>query len=418
MMKVRKRWYDILPFPMLMAYIWIVLGQVVGVIPELYLRFFGRPWLGEDAALTASRYVSFLGIWVVMLLVILIPRKNQPILRTIGPGMRGNTIGMLILGFVLGFIMNAFCIVMSIFSKDISVYFDRFSIVPVLVIFLTVFIQSSAEELVCRGYLYQRLCRRYHPVIAILGNSLLFGLLHVMNPGVTPESILDIFVTGIMMSLLVYYFDSLWCAMAVHTMWNFTQNIIFGLPNSGLVVPYSIFKLDAASARDGLFYTVNFGVEGSWGSIAVMAVGCVVLIIIGTVRHLRPEPLWQIVPAEELGEEERRSLPGILASVGAVVVLIGLMVGSVVFGVRYVSDGLQSGTVTFQDLGISDGEAFLESLGIENGDELFPPETFGKPKKAEPEQTPAAVPAETKSEEVPAAETVTETVETETVKKK
>ena len=30
---------------------------------------------------------------------------------------------------------------------------------------------------------------------------------------------------------------------AVHTAWNFTQNILFGLPNSGINVPYSVFKL-------------------------------------------------------------------------------------------------------------------------------------------------------------------------------
>ncbi len=34
--------------------------------------------------------------------------------------------------------------------------------------------------------------------------------------------------------------------MGVHMAWNYTQNIIFGLPNSGIVSGFSLFKLDAA----------------------------------------------------------------------------------------------------------------------------------------------------------------------------
>ncbi len=381
MMKVSRSWDDILPFSMFMAFFWIAVGQSVGTLAERFILSSGAAWIGTDAAETSTTYACFIGVWIVMILVILIPRRNRPMIRTIGTGMRGNTIGMLLLGFALGFLLNGVCVLMSLISKDISLYFDRFSIAPVLFLFVLVFIQSSAEELVCRGYLYQRLCRRYHPVIAILGNSALFALLHMFNPGVTIQSLLDIFVTGILFSLFVYYFDSLWCAMALHAMWNFTQNIIFGLPNSGIVTPFSIFKLDAASARDGLFYTVNFGVEGSWGSVAILAVLCVILIIIGTVRHLRPTPLWEIVPAEETGETGRKH--GCLFALLVIGIIAALAAVGITVGGRYVYDRLEEGTITFEDLGIKDGDAFLESLGIENGRELFPPEVFGEPAETE-----------------------------------
>ena len=59
--------------------------------------------------------------------------------------------------------------------------------------------------------------------------------------------------------------------MAFHAAWNFTQSIVFGLPNSGLVSAYSVFKLDAASATNGLFYNVNFGVEGSVAANVILA---------------------------------------------------------------------------------------------------------------------------------------------------
>jgi hypothetical protein len=57
--------------------------------------------------------------------------------------------------------------------------------------------------------------------------------------------------------------------------------------------------MDAASASDGLFYTVNFGVEGSWGSVIILSVFTLILLIIGQKKHLQPTRLWEIVREEE-----------------------------------------------------------------------------------------------------------------------
>ena len=94
-------------------------------------------------------------------------------------------------------------------------------------------------------------------------------------------AVVDLVVTGLLFSAMVYYFDSLWMAMAAHAGWNFTQSILAGLPNSGNVVPYSIFKLDAAAARDSFFYNVAFGVEGTVPAIAIQAVVLVALVAVG-----------------------------------------------------------------------------------------------------------------------------------------
>ncbi len=48
--------------------------------------------------------------------------------------------------------------------------------------------------------------------------------------------------------------------MAMHTAWNFMQNIVLGLPNSGANVPYSIFKLEEG-ASNSFFYDTGFGIE-------------------------------------------------------------------------------------------------------------------------------------------------------------
>ena len=131
-----------------------------------------------------------------------------------------------------------------------------------------------------------------NPVVAIVGNSLLFALLHLANHGVTILSVLNIFLVGILFSLMVYYMDSLWCAFAVHTAWNFTQNILFGLPNSGINVPYSVFKLNAATARDSFAYNVGFGIEGTVFADIVLLAACVLLYLWGRKHGKKSMDVW------------------------------------------------------------------------------------------------------------------------------
>ena len=109
-------------------------------------------------------------------------------------------------------------------------------------------------------------------------------------------SIVDIMVCGILFSLLVYYFDSIWMAMAAHTAWNYLQSIVLGLPNSGNVLPYSIFKLDEASARDGLAYTTGFGLEGSIMAILVQVVAIAALIYLIKKNGTRITDIWETRP--------------------------------------------------------------------------------------------------------------------------
>ena len=282
----KRRFTDNILVLYVISILLILLGQSLGGLIALI------PFLTASAAsTTATMYFLFIGIWAVTLLYMCFTKKNRPLLKEIGTGAAGNNVKNLLLGFAAGFILNAVCILAAWLHGDISLYYDSFRPLAVVLIFAAVFVQSSAEELVCRGFLYQRLRMGYrHPAVAIIGNSLLFAILHLTNNGVTPLSLLNIFVVGILFSLMVYYMDSLWCAMAVHTAWNFTQNIIFGLPNSGIVVPYSILRLDAASASDSFAYNVGFGIEGTLFADAVLIVACIALYVWGR-KHGAKTPL-------------------------------------------------------------------------------------------------------------------------------
>ncbi len=291
-----RRLGETLPILYLEAVVLVMAGQMLGGI---LIGIFGI-CLGSyieqiyDVWYTASMYAVFLGIWAVTLLFIGISGKRRAILQTLGRKAAGNNWKNLLLGLVIGFGMNGVCILAASLHQDIALRFESVRPLSLLVIFVMVFIQSSAEELVCRGFLYQMLLKgSRRPAYAIVGNSLFFAVLHLFNQGVTVLSILNIFLFGILFSLIVYYMDSLWCAFALHAMWNFTQNILFGLPNSGIVVPYSVYKLDAASAQNSFAYNVGFGIEGTILADAVLLVVCAALYLWGHKYGKKQLGVWK-----------------------------------------------------------------------------------------------------------------------------
>jgi membrane protease YdiL (CAAX protease family) len=272
----------------ILAYALITIGQVIGGI--VYLLSGAQ---NTDLGTTAGLYFIFAGIWLVLFLNGLI-KRNRPLFKAYGTGCKGNNALNLLIGYLIGIGMNGACILMAWMHGDIKLYFDRFEPIPFIILFIAVFIQSAAEEMVCRAFVYQRVLRTYRGKfwLAVLINSVFFAAIHLGNNGISPMALVDLAVTGFLFSAMVYYFDSLWMAMAAHAGWNFTQSILAGLPNSGNVVPYSVLKLDAATAQNSFFYNVAFGVEGTIPAIAVQIAVLVVIVVIGRKLGGTPTDIW------------------------------------------------------------------------------------------------------------------------------
>lgn len=297
-----RKWTDILPIGIILSVILMFVGEFVSLfcikqlnLREPFLQLCGR----EDVAQFMLQYFEFFGIWIVILLVVVIFPSNRRMLKSFGYNRKGNTFKGYLIGLLLGFGTNGICVLISWLTGDIKLSFFGFDPLVLLLFLIVITIQSGAEELVDRFYLYQKLRRRYKsPLVAILGNSIIFTLLHALNPGFGFLAGMQIFLVGFVFSELVYWYDGLWIAIAFHMAWNFTQNIIFGLPNSGIVSAYSIFNLEAASARSGLFYNVNFGVEGSIGASLVLAVTGIVIWLLNRGKPEKTD-LWKTEATEE-----------------------------------------------------------------------------------------------------------------------
>lgn len=240
------------------------------------------------------RYTDFLGIWIVTLLYcrfaeIEIFNSFKSVRRG---GRKGNTFRNLAIGLLIGFVLNGLCAFVAFLRNDLVFSFSSFDIVYLVFGLMAVFIQSGAEELVTRGYLYGAIESRYGVIIAFIINSLLFATLHGGNHGITLIAVIHLIATSVVMSLCVWRYDSLWMAMGIHTAWNYTQSLLLGLPNSGIVSEKALLHLDAAS--DSLFYSNAFGLEG--GITAVILQLVLIAVILFEARRKKQQKCKKRTP--------------------------------------------------------------------------------------------------------------------------
>lgn len=278
---------------MVITYLLIVAGQILGANLVYFAGQMIPSIAATDAWRTSNLYLRFVGIWVVTLLLLALIPYNRPMLKALGKKLKGNTLKMFGVGLAIGLGMNLLCALLAMVNGDIALTFHSFRPVSFLLIFVAVLIQSAAEELLCRVYMYQRLLRfGCKPIVAAVINASFFAIVHLGNPGVTPISVVSLFLSGMLLSAMVVYMDSPWAAMACHAGWNFCQNILLGLPNSGNVVPYSVFKLDAAAATDSFAYSVSFGLEGAMTACIIHVVAIGLIVWWGTGRKIVPTNVW------------------------------------------------------------------------------------------------------------------------------
>ena len=270
---------------------YILMGEIFMIMFEKLIRaVFKDPSAG--LLFVNEFYAPLFASCLFFVVMCLLVKKNRFMIGIVRPTRDGRSMKMLGFGILLGFLTNFFCILCALLHGDIKLVWD-FSIsgIPVMLLaFVAVFFQSVNEEVWCRGFMYERISIHYPLWVAILVNSVVFGLLHIFNDGVTALAIASIIMCGLGYSLLRWYTGSIWAAFGIHTMWNFTQNFIFGLPNSGLVSEVSMFRLDAATAVDSLMYNYEFGVEAAWPALFVDGLIAAVIIVLacrnGRIREL------------------------------------------------------------------------------------------------------------------------------------
>lgn len=132
------------------------------------------------------------------------------------------------------------------------------------------------EELFARGYLFT-LFREWIGVRgAVLVTAVLFGLLHVNNPGATWQSVSTVTLAGIFLGMILAALRSLYAAWAAHVSWNFVMAGLLHSAVSGIGMGAPNYKtIDAGPdwATGG-----TWGPEASWITAVGLTLGIYLLL--------------------------------------------------------------------------------------------------------------------------------------------
>jgi uncharacterized protein len=148
----------------------------------------------------------------------------------------------------------------------------RWQLLPNLgAVFLMLLCGALAEELVFRGYPFQHLERAIGSVRAVLVFSVLYGLLHLVNPYANRWGVANSVLIGILLSLAYLRTRALWLPWGIHFAWNATLGLLFGLPVSGIRV-VNLWTYTVAFGPKWLTGG-EYGVEASATGAAVIVLG-------------------------------------------------------------------------------------------------------------------------------------------------
>jgi uncharacterized protein len=106
---------------------------------------------------------------------------------------------------------------------------------------------------------------------------LLFSLLHSGNPGESPIGLLSVFLIGMFFCFSIWRTGSLWWAVGMHAAWDWGQNFLFGVADSGLVNQHRL--LATHPLGQPILSGGATGPEGSILIVGVLALGSIIIVL-------------------------------------------------------------------------------------------------------------------------------------------
>lgn len=189
-----------------------------------------------------------------------------------------STIKGFLLGLLVGFAMNGFCTLVAILHGDIDMVPAGGNVILFILSLIAVCIQSSAEEFHYRAFACGRIKAHAPIVYAVLASAFSFGYVHLLNSGVSFLAFTNIVLIGILYALILCHFNNFAFCCAHHTAWNFTQNFIFGLPNSGN--PAILTMMNPTHTSTSVLYNADFGVEGAMVATVINIIAILIVLLL------------------------------------------------------------------------------------------------------------------------------------------
>ena len=143
-------------------------------------------------------------------------------------------------------------------------------------IWLFFFVVAVFEEIIFRGVLFRLIDDRWNTFVALLVSAVLFGVMHLPNPGATLWSTAAIAIeAGLLLGAAYKFKGTLWLPIAIHWAWNYTQGNILGFAVSGEPIQEKLFS-PIITGPDW----ITGGAFGAEASVPAVAVGLLLTVIL------------------------------------------------------------------------------------------------------------------------------------------
>ncbi len=216
--------------------------------------------------------------------------------------------GFYLFGMLLGTCFLGCCYlsgsVMGIYRIDFSMTGEK--AVPVILLFFVGYmIQGLAEEVLCRGFLFVVLTKKYPVFYALILSSLFYALLHGFHNNVSILAYINLILFGGLMGLLFLRFENIWLVGAFHGICDFILTNVFGMKESGLEADEFLFSVQTAENSDVL-HGGKYGLTGGL-LLTIVLVFAILLLLVGMYHR------QMIIPIEEnFVQEEKEEVAPVL----------------------------------------------------------------------------------------------------------
>jgi hypothetical protein len=277
--------------PRLLAFGRFLLGVMVAVVANLVAGAASRSFSSAlRSDLLYRPLLALLLIFGFLLVLKGMDHVEDAPLEALKLSLSGGWLRELLAGLLLGVLLVALAaIALAAAGLHMQAHLTAHAVAATVAVVFVLATGALAEELMFRGYPFQRLVEAIGPVAAVVFLSALFGATHLLNPHVSRWAVMDTAFVGVLLSLAYLRTRRLWLPWGLHFAWNATLGLVFGLPVSGLTEFAVVVRAQTAGPQ--WLTGGSYGIEASVTGAAAVLVGIVVLLLItrGWVAY-RPVP--------------------------------------------------------------------------------------------------------------------------------
>lgn len=220
------KWILLFLLSLVLGFILLSIGQFANT-PDVAV------WL--SCLINVAVCAAMLGLYALFVKIIeRSPAKDLPLNRLAAETGKGFGIGALFfVAVVLVMLVAGIYKFVSINTGNVDL------LIQALFFYLTV---AVGEEILFRGIMFRWIDEKFGFVAALVVSSLLFGFMHIFQPGASWWSSIAIALeAGLLLAAAYKYSGTLWLPIGIHWGWNYFQGNIFGIEVSGSDAGESLF---------------------------------------------------------------------------------------------------------------------------------------------------------------------------------